>query len=104
MLKADEVKPFSLDWVTAKIVGRVPFLSIYLCGIKFFYETTLKRTWRVFGLVRPKHIKKLPVVLSGSAMASIRLIGVVVKRPCSRLGLVGNEGGKMMCMLNSCTP
>lgn len=27
MLKADEVKPFSLDWVTAKIVGRVPFLS-----------------------------------------------------------------------------
>ena len=27
LLKADEVKPFSLDWVTAKIVGRVPFLS-----------------------------------------------------------------------------
>ena len=27
VLKADEVKPFSLDWVTAKIVRRVPFLS-----------------------------------------------------------------------------
>ncbi len=27
VLKADEVKPFSLDWVTARIVGRVPFLS-----------------------------------------------------------------------------
>jgi len=27
LLKAEEVKPFSLDWVTAKIVGRVPFLS-----------------------------------------------------------------------------
>ncbi len=27
VLKADEVKPFSLDWVTARIVGRVPFLT-----------------------------------------------------------------------------
>lgn len=27
LLKADEVKPFSLDWATAKIIGRVPFLS-----------------------------------------------------------------------------
>ena len=27
LLKADEVKPFSLDWVTARIVGKVPFLS-----------------------------------------------------------------------------
>jgi hypothetical protein len=27
VLKADEVKPFSLDWVTAKVVGRVPFLA-----------------------------------------------------------------------------
>ena len=27
LLRTDEVKPFSLDWVTAKIVGRVPFLS-----------------------------------------------------------------------------
>lgn len=27
VLKADEVKPFSLDWVTAKVVGRIPFLS-----------------------------------------------------------------------------
>ncbi len=27
VLKADQVKPFSLDWVTARIVGRAPFLS-----------------------------------------------------------------------------
>jgi hypothetical protein len=27
LLKADEVKPISLDWVTAKIIRKVPFLS-----------------------------------------------------------------------------
>ena len=27
VLKVDEVKPFSLNWVTARIVGRVPFLT-----------------------------------------------------------------------------
>lgn len=27
VLRAEEVKPLSLDWVTAKIIGRVPFLS-----------------------------------------------------------------------------
>ena len=27
LLQVDDVKPFSLDWVTARIVGRVPFLS-----------------------------------------------------------------------------
>jgi hypothetical protein len=27
VLKAEEVKPFSLNWVTAKIVGRIPFLT-----------------------------------------------------------------------------
>lgn len=39
-------------------------LTVYLCGIKFFYESTLKRQWQVLELVRPKKRKKLPVVLS----------------------------------------
>jgi hypothetical protein len=39
-------------------------LTVYLCGIKFFYESTLKRQWHVLELVRPKRRKKLPVVLS----------------------------------------
>lgn len=35
--------------------GRVSASSItvYLCGIKFFYETTLKRTWQIFEIVKP---------------------------------------------------
>jgi hypothetical protein len=34
--------------------------TVALCGIKFFYETTLKRDWSVLGLVRPPHEAKLP--------------------------------------------
>jgi integrase/recombinase XerD len=35
-----------------------------LCGIKFFFEHTLRRQWHTFDLVRPPKEKKLPVVLS----------------------------------------
>ncbi len=35
-----------------------------LCGIKFFYQYTLKREWPTLDLVRPAKEKKLPVVLS----------------------------------------
>ncbi len=38
--------------------------TIALCGIKFFYQYTLKREWVTFELVRPPREKKLPVVLS----------------------------------------
>jgi site-specific recombinase XerD len=38
--------------------------SIALCGIKFFYEQTLKKEWHTLQLVRPDRKKKLPVVLS----------------------------------------
>lgn len=37
---------------------------IALCGIKFFYEQTLKREWHTLALVRPDKQEKLPVVLS----------------------------------------
>ena len=38
--------------------------TIALCGIKFFYENTLKRDWTTIGLVKPKRVKSLPSVLS----------------------------------------
>ena len=38
--------------------------TIALCGIKFFYQQTLRREWTTFDLVRPAREKKLPVVLS----------------------------------------
>lgn len=45
--------------------------TIALCGIKFFYEHTLKREWHTFELIRPPQEKKLPVVLSVEEVAQI---------------------------------
>jgi integrase len=38
--------------------------TVALCGIKFFYEHTLKRNWPTLLFIRPGREKKLPVVLS----------------------------------------
>ena len=38
--------------------------TIALCGIKFFYVHTLKRSWHTLAFIRPEKEKKLPVVLS----------------------------------------
>lgn len=38
--------------------------TIALCGIKFFYEHTLKRPWSTLTFVRAPREKKLPVILS----------------------------------------
>jgi site-specific recombinase XerD len=40
-----------------------PSFTIALCGIKFFYERTLSREWKLLELVRPAREKKLPVIL-----------------------------------------
>ena len=45
--------------------------AIALCGIKFFYEHTLKRHWSTLTFVRAPREKKLPVVLS---VAEVRTI------------------------------
>lgn len=38
--------------------------TIALCGIKFFYENTLRKDWTTVGLLKPKRLKSLPTVLS----------------------------------------
>jgi site-specific recombinase XerD len=83
LLSEEEVRRFFLHLINERKAARST-VTIYLCGIKFFYETTLKRTWRVFGLVRPKHIKKLPVVLSGD---EVRTIIASIRKPVVRMAL-----------------
>ena len=46
-------------------------VTIALCGIKFFYETTLKRDFSLTGVPVPKRQKKMPVVLSTGEVRSI---------------------------------
>jgi site-specific recombinase XerD len=46
-------------------------ITIALCGIKFFYEKTLKCKWPIFNVVRPHAEKKLPVILSREQVRAI---------------------------------
>src|SRR6266581_7288948 len=56
----------------AKHYGKSPDLvTEALCGIKFFFQTTLQRNWTCFKLLRPAQSKKLPVVLSREEVQKI---------------------------------
>jgi integrase/recombinase XerD len=46
-------------------------VKIHLCGIKFFFEKTLKRKWSFFELAQAKKVKKLPVVLTREEVNTI---------------------------------
>ena len=59
-------------------------LTVAICGIKFFWEHTLKRDWSIVGLLRPEREKKLPVVLS---RREVILIMNQVKYPHHRVCL-----------------
>lgn len=45
--------------------------TVALCGIKFFYENTIKRPWPTLLFIRPGREKKLPVVLSRDEVLSL---------------------------------
>jgi integrase/recombinase XerD len=45
--------------------------TVALCGIKFFYENTIKRPWPTLLFIRPGREKKLPVVLSRGEVRDI---------------------------------
>src|SRR5512140_873643 len=59
----EELRQYFLYLKNVRAVSISTF-RIALCGIKFFYEQTLKREWHTLALVRPDKQEKLPVVLS----------------------------------------
>lgn len=56
-------------------------MKIAYCGIKFFFQNTLKRDWDTLELVRAENESKLPVVLS---VDEARQILQTVRRPNNR--------------------
>jgi integrase/recombinase XerD len=50
-------------------------MTVALCGIKFLYQNTLQREWRLLDLARAKQEKRLPAVLSEEEVA--RALGCV---------------------------
>jgi len=62
-LSEDELRQFFL-WLVQERNASPSTVRQYLSGIKFFYESTLRRDWYTLDLVRPAKRKTLPVVLS----------------------------------------
>ena len=62
-LKEEQLREYFLYLTNEKKLSRST-TTIALCGIKFFYQHTLKRDWTTLYLVRPRWQRKLPVVLS----------------------------------------
>lgn len=62
-IEQEEIRKYFLYLHQEKHWSRTA-ITIALCGLKYCYERTLQRDWSVFGVVRPKQEKKLPVILS----------------------------------------
>ena len=83
LITEDEIRRFFLYMINERKVS-ASSVTVYLCGIKFFFEVTMKRTWKVFDMVRPVRSKKLPVVLS---QEEVRAILILVLNPVYRMAL-----------------
>jgi len=70
----EDLRQYFLHLKNVKRVSRST-CTLALCGIKFFFEHTLRRDWKTFDLVRPPKEKKLPVVLSQEEVR--RVLGCV---------------------------
>lgn len=70
LLNEEEIRQFFLYLVNEKKAARGT-VKIHLCGIRFFYEKTLQRSWTLFDLVCPAKRRKLPVVLSFGEVQTI---------------------------------
>jgi len=70
LISEEELRQYFLFLTLKKKVARAT-ATIALCGIKFFFQNSLQRTWTCFKLLRPPRQKKLPVVLSRDEVQKI---------------------------------
>jgi integrase/recombinase XerD len=63
LISEEELRQYFLDLTQKQKVSHST-ATVDLCAIKFFFETTLRRSWPSLQLMRPPQHKKLPVVLS----------------------------------------
>lgn len=83
LITEDEIRQFFLYMINER-KSSASSITVYLCGIKFFYETTLKRTWQIFDLIKPLRTKRLPAVLSPE---EVRIILKGITNPVYRIAL-----------------
>ena len=82
-IQEEELRQYFLFLKNEKHAARAS-CTIALCGIKFFFERTLRREWKTFEFVRPPQEKKLPVVLS---VAEVERVLTCVRRQRYRVCL-----------------
>lgn len=82
-LTEEQLRQYFLYLANEKKVARTT-ATIALCGIRFFFEQTLRREWTTLRFVRPAPEHKLPVVLSRD---EVRRVLAVVRIPVYRVCL-----------------
>lgn len=81
-LTEEQLREYFLYLTNEKKVARTT-ATIALCGIRFFFEQTLRREWTTLRFVRPAREHKLPVVLSRDEVRRVlALVRIPVYRVC----------------------
>lgn len=70
LVTEEELRDYFLHIKNVKNYSRAS-ITIALCAIKFFFQSTLGREWKLLELVRPPREKKLPTVLSPDEIRKI---------------------------------
>lgn len=83
LLTEEEIRAFFLYLINVLHLSRSS-IKVYLCGIRFFFGTTLKRPLNTLDIVRPRKTRRMPVVLS---QEEVRSILKLVKVPIYRMAL-----------------
>ena len=82
-LSDEDLRDYFLYLINEKQAARTTVRQ-YLCGIKFFFETTLGRSMPALDLIKPRKRSKLPVVLS---VAEVRTVLALVRHPVAQPAL-----------------
>jgi len=82
----EEIRQYFVYMTCKRKLAR-PTVTIALCGIKYFYEKTLRRDWSLTGVPVPKRKKTLPVVLTKKEVYAI-LSNVINQRHRTCLALI----------------
>ena len=81
-LSEEQLRQYFLYLANEKQVARAT-ATIALCGIRFFFEQTLRREWTTLRFVRPAREHKLPVVLSRDEVRRVlEAVRIPVYRTC----------------------
>jgi len=70
LLSEEEIRRYFVHLTCKRKLARAT-VTIALCGIKFFYEKTLRRDWSLTGVPTPKREKKVPVVMTHEQVKAI---------------------------------